>query len=317
MVLISLVGVTLLSACAADGANTTPEVEEAVKLTPYHTATLTLTSTLTPEGLPTSTPAPTATATQRVYQVQANDTLIGIANYFGLTLDELLAANPGVQPALLAIGTQLIIPAVVVQSVTETAAAPLAYAVTLRTPDCALSITGGYHCFALAVNGEDFALENLVAEITLSDAAGEQKLTRQLPLPLNQLPAGASLPFYTYFAPPLFTDPQVSAIILTATKARVEEGKFFPLEITKAEVSIATDGASAVVAGKARVAQSDLKISELTLAAVAYDTEGRVIGLRRTSQESGWSDNGDIEFSIVVFSTGGLIDRVELFGEAE
>lgn len=45
-----------------------------------------------------------------VYIVQPGDTLSAIANRFNLTLNELLAANPGVDPNLLAQGQQLVIP---------------------------------------------------------------------------------------------------------------------------------------------------------------------------------------------------------------
>jgi murein DD-endopeptidase MepM/ murein hydrolase activator NlpD len=45
-----------------------------------------------------------------VYEVQAGDTLASIAQQFGLSLDDLMAANPGVDPAALPVGRQLVIP---------------------------------------------------------------------------------------------------------------------------------------------------------------------------------------------------------------
>jgi len=45
-----------------------------------------------------------------MYTVVENDTLIAIAVRFGITLDELQVANPDVNPNILSLGTQLVIP---------------------------------------------------------------------------------------------------------------------------------------------------------------------------------------------------------------
>ena len=45
-----------------------------------------------------------------MYTIVSGDTLLVIAARFGLTLDELLAANPEVDPYLLSVGAELIIP---------------------------------------------------------------------------------------------------------------------------------------------------------------------------------------------------------------
>ncbi len=101
----------ILASCAQMTPNGSDISTQAVQLTPYRTATATATITPTPPDAPTSTLAPTITPTPRVYTVKANDTLIDIAYLNGLTLDELKAANPDVNPYNLAIGTKLLIPA--------------------------------------------------------------------------------------------------------------------------------------------------------------------------------------------------------------
>ena len=306
-----------LSGCAAAQPTEPVQTGENIRLTPYYTATFTPTVTPTPEGLPTSTPLPTATPTPRVYKVQANDTMIGIANYFGLTLAELQAANPGVQPALLSIGTELVIP--VTETATPAAAAPAPVSYSLNLPDTARvsSLTGGYHCYALVVNEEDFALENLTVELTLTDPAGGEPLSRVVELPLHQLAAGARMPFYTYFNPPVFANAQASATILTVTDARDGNGKILPLVIEGVEVKITADGAAAAVSGTARLESEGAASGSYTLVGVAYDADGRVVGLRRITGETGWGENTDLEIKLTVYSTGGNIDRVEVFGEAQ
>ena len=81
------------------------------------TATVTLTSTPTDtptEPPPTNTPTATLIATPSgpsIYIVQEDDTLVGIAEKFGIDLALLLAMNPGIDPNLIKVGDQIIIPA--------------------------------------------------------------------------------------------------------------------------------------------------------------------------------------------------------------
>jgi LysM repeat protein len=61
----------------------------------------------TPSAEITPQPAPTA----QVYVIKQKDTLSKVATRFGITLDELLAANPDIKnPDKISIGQQIIIP---------------------------------------------------------------------------------------------------------------------------------------------------------------------------------------------------------------
>lgn len=73
---------------------------------PGATPTLTAAPTATPD--PTPVPAPTP----QVYVIKEGDTLSKIARAFGLTLDELLAANSETikNPDRIAVGDEIIIP---------------------------------------------------------------------------------------------------------------------------------------------------------------------------------------------------------------
>jgi LysM repeat protein len=56
---------------------------------------------------PTAVPAPTP----QVYVIKTGDTLLKVAKKFGLTLDELLAANPKIKdPNKIGLGQEIIIP---------------------------------------------------------------------------------------------------------------------------------------------------------------------------------------------------------------
>lgn len=74
--------------------------------TPRPSATSEPTATLPP----TETPEPTPTSANRTYEVQSGDTLLAIALEFDVTVDAILAANPGLNASALQIGEEIIIP---------------------------------------------------------------------------------------------------------------------------------------------------------------------------------------------------------------
>lgn len=63
-----------------------------------------------PEAGDTDTPTEEAPAEEGTYTVQAGDTLFSIAQSFGLTVDDLVAANGIVNPDILEVGQVLVIP---------------------------------------------------------------------------------------------------------------------------------------------------------------------------------------------------------------
>ncbi len=64
-----------------------------------------------PTPLITLTPSPVPTATPMTYTVKQGDTLGSIAYHFGVKVEDLQKANPGLDPNALSIGQVLIIPA--------------------------------------------------------------------------------------------------------------------------------------------------------------------------------------------------------------
>ena len=78
-------------------------------LLPYETRTPSATPEQ-PDGLVVSFDTPIASPTPFVYKVQSGDTMLGIAERFGVSLDSLRIANPDVSPNSMSIGTELLIP---------------------------------------------------------------------------------------------------------------------------------------------------------------------------------------------------------------
>jgi LysM repeat protein len=77
------------------------------------TASPTRTPTATPTGTPIPTPTASSTPTPappRSHQVQVAETLSEIAEEYGVTVEEILALNPDVDPQLLQVGEVLLVP---------------------------------------------------------------------------------------------------------------------------------------------------------------------------------------------------------------
>ena len=133
----------ILASCAPKNPTGEAISTESAQLTPYRTATATATITPPPPDVPTATLAPTITPTPWVYTVKASDTLIDIAYLNGLTLDELKAANPDINPYSLAIGTKLNIPAAKPTQGTLAVPNPTPAPIPVQAAKCTPSLTGG------------------------------------------------------------------------------------------------------------------------------------------------------------------------------
>jgi TolB protein len=88
---------------------TTPTISSSTPAAKAGTATKE-TATVEATSAPSPTPTPKVTATPLVYVVQQGDSLLGIANKFGVDVDELAAKNDISDPGKLSLGQELIIP---------------------------------------------------------------------------------------------------------------------------------------------------------------------------------------------------------------
>ena len=95
---------TLSPGPAAPTATATPSVARAPSPSAETSPLAAATPTSAPATAPTATPAP------RVYVVKSGDTLSGIADKFGVSVDSIVAANQLSSPDRLSEGEKLIIP---------------------------------------------------------------------------------------------------------------------------------------------------------------------------------------------------------------
>ena len=303
-----------LAGCQQDGSEQSTAAPENFEFTPYYTATQTPTATATPENLPTMTSTPQPTATPQIVTLKSGDTLWTIAAKAGLTKEQILAANPDLNPYSLKVGMQVIVPAAnTAAETTPSAPTPTPVGVVIGQPKCTPSLTGGLYCFAVVRNDLGFAVQSVDAQFVLSNSATNEMQVQPALLPLNHLQSGTELPLFAYFTPPVISNYTLQVQLFSALPDSIADSTYIPLSINSADTQVSSDGYSAVVSGTATV-QS--QASEFWIAAVAYDADGNVVAVRQYSKKAELTAEAGADFKLYVYSIAGKIANVSIFGEA-
>ncbi len=303
--------VVLFAACAPASSPQMPSAT--LVLRPYATYTTTPT-THQPQDLALAWPTPLPSPTPLIYEVQAGDTLSGIAYAFGVSLDELQSLNPDVSPNNMPIGTKLKIPAASTQ--VRDASTPTPVPAPVEQIVCYPLADGGLWCFVLVRNDADAPLENLSARVTLLDAKGDEVVSGLALPPLDILPPGARLPLAVYFPPVVPADIRPQAQLLSGILLLADDTRYLPARVRNSLVQIGALGRSAQVSGTIYLPENLPPAGLVWIAATAYDPAGRVIGVRRWQSVNVLPPGGEEPFNFLVASVSGEIARVELTVEA-
>lgn len=336
-VIFLLVAILVLNACTGTGPTMTPEATADKTLTPSpqgspSAANTSAISQTIPTASPSNTPStvrrkatatipPPPTPTPFTYKIKKGDTMLGIALFFHVSLDQLTAANPTVDPNLMPVGTSLVIPLSTAGTPTLIpTATPVP--VALDPPDCYPSADGSVWCFALAHNASSSqALENLSAWMTLYSSNGDAITSTLALLPLDRLPAGTNLPLAALFpaSPKTGTAEPLQGVtggaeLVTALEVSAGDKRYLDLSVQIQGQAVSAH--QAVVQGQISLPPGNPPASKVRLAVVAYTASGQVAGLRQWDLPGSLASGGSQPFNITVYSAGPPISRVEVVGEA-
>lgn len=308
-----LVAVLLLTACSSTVFSPTPIPSlPAGTLIPYHTGTPTPTRPAATQ-IPAS-PSPTLSPTPFTHEVRPGEVFSAVAARYGLTVEELHAANPDVLLSPFLVGQVLVIPGQQGFTPTPQPPTPTPLPVENSTPTCLADAAGGAWCFLLVHNRLEESLENLSALLELTDATGRVVATVTANGLLNLLPGGASLPLAVYV--PQVSPPLLARVLdLHALPVPADDTRYLPVRLEDANIQIASDGLSASVQGQILL-EGEVPAGQVWAALTAYNAEGNVIGVRR------WESLASIQPGVAglldgrVYSAGGKIVRVEVLLEA-
>jgi LysM repeat protein len=300
-----------LAACQAGNTAQTPTAFNGGELTPYSTATITPTASATPESMPTETPVPMPTSTPKIVVLKTGDTLWAIAAKAGLSISQIMTANPDVDVHSLEIGMKIVVPEVDA-NVTPSAPTSTPVSVLINEPKCTASLTGGLYCFATVENNQNFTVQNLSAQFILTNPdTGETQVQPAL-LPLNHLPAGSSLPLFAYFTPPVVDNYQLK-VQLTSAAQDTTSSTYLPVTLSHPETNIAADGFSASVKGSLIVSS---QASQYWIVAAAYDADDNLVAVRQDGKKTDLAAGASADYQLYVYSIAGKITKVVVYGEA-
>lgn len=298
----------LSTACTAQESLSTPLPST---LIPF--ATSTHSPTQTPDILVVAeTPLPTPTPF--TYTVQQGDTISSIALKFGVSMDDLVAANPELSPNAMSIGAVINIPSNPENLSGEPTPTPAAF--TVRQVECYSTADQGLWCFVLAHNDFPDLMENISAQVTLIDSAARTVASQAALLPLNILPPNTSLPLVVFFPPGIPPDVEPQVQIITAIRLLPGDERYLPATVSNTLVQVNADGRSAHVTGLVLLPAEEQPASQVWVTGTAYDETGRVVGVRRWEWDAGLSPGGSLPFEFMVSSLGRRIEKVEFAVEA-
>ncbi|MCI0551920.1 MAG: LysM peptidoglycan-binding domain-containing protein [Anaerolineae bacterium] len=296
------------TACAPQPADSTPQP---LTLIPFVTSTQN--PSQTPEGL-VAAETPLPSPTPFTYIVQTGDTISGIALKFGVSIDDLQAANPEISPNAMSVGTVLNIPSNPDNPSGEPTPTPASFSV--QQIECYPTAAKGMWCFVLVHNDFSDFIENVSAQVTLVDSNNATLASQTALLPLNILPPNTSLPLAVFFPPDIPTNAKPQVQVLTAIRLLPNDERYLPATIHNTLVEVNAEGHSAQVSGLVLSQSQATDATQVWVAATAYDDDGRVVGVRRWESNTALPAGGSLPFEFMLSSIGGRIARVEFAVEA-
>lgn len=254
-----------------------------------------------------------ASPTPFVHQVQAGDTLLGIALRYGVELDHLLAANPEIDPRFLSVGQAIRIPGP--DGAAPETILPTSTPVNLPVgaPSCYLNVSGGTVCFALVENPGQMTIEGLTGQISLLTDRGAAAASVLAYPPLNLVPPGGRMPLVAYFPESEGLGGGARVSLLSAVTAAELEGRYAPVEIVSFERVLS--GGTATVEFEIVSLSEPGREARVEVLVVAYDRDGNVVGFRKWESSRPVSPRGTVSGVVIVASLGPPIEQVELLAE--
>ena len=283
---------------------------------PTATGTQTPTSTSTPR--PTATPAPytpaptatpTVTPTPIVHAIARGETLLAIANKYGVSVAAIQDANGIADPRLLQVGQQIFVPAptVVVEAVAGASPTPVStpMPVTVGPIHFGTDAAGGLWALGEVSNPGTEPLEGVMVVVSLLDSAGQELATGEALTQLDVLDRDGKSPFGVYFPSPPAAFARYIAQVSGALPAHI--GSYY-LDLVTNEV---TGEGERYHAYTVRGTLSNVGPEDAVAVGVnvtLYDALGNVIGYARAAPEHNVIPRGGkTSFSVSVIPLGGPV----------
>lgn len=286
--------------------------------TPPPTATVaiaavaTLPPTATPAPYtPAPTPTPTVTPTPVIYQIQTGDSLLAIAQRYGLSVASLQDANGILDPRTLQVGQQLIIPSPEEEEDDLSNATPTPTPLPITVQNIYFSQTniGGLWVLGEVLNDSNAALEQVrVAVVLLDEEDGEIGRAASL-VSLDLVDIGQKAPFAVLFGEVPGRFARYQAFPISAVPAYV--GSYYRDLVVEEMKTEGERYAAYTIQGVVRNTGPEEAVS-VQVVLTAYDPLDRVIAMRQIVPDHNVVPRGgETTFSAMLAPIGGPVARVE------
>lgn len=265
----------------------------------------------TPTPLPTPTPTPTPTPI--LYQIEAGDTLLGIAIAQRTTVTEIRDLNPDLRPEVLQIGQLIELPPPAPPMAQQIASTPIPLQVRVAQIDAYLTQVGSLWLLGEVVNEGEVAVENVQVEVWLTAADGAPLTAVSGWVAASIIPTGEKAPFAILVnePPASFAYPVVAVI---GGQSVVDLGNRSLAAVVMTHQFSVTEG---MVGINGRIQnQADAPLTQIGLVATLYDAQGRVSGLQQIDIEGVVASGETAVFQLNAAPPGAEVVDIRLLTQA-
>jgi LysM repeat protein len=316
---ISLVLFVIFSYGCSSNIDTLPLSPTATKvvLTPFIRSTtentennLLFSTTEKSKSTPISSPSPTPFR----YSVKRGDTFTSIAFVHGVNLNDLIAANPDVDPNFLTIGMTITIPFSKTHSIPPLNPTPIP--LSYEVPTCYPTQVGGLWCIVEVVNIQPFDIENLSARFSITSNELNEEIYQVAYCPINVLPPNLKIPLMAYFETPIPSEYQAQVEILSVIPKSKETERYLTPIIQNQDIKFSENFKKATILGEFKILE-DQDATKIWIVAVAYSKNGEPVGVRKWETSTLLQAGEKRSFKIYLYSLGPQISDVKIIIEAE
>ncbi|MFZ0544526.1 MAG: FxLYD domain-containing protein [Candidatus Promineifilaceae bacterium] len=257
---------------------------------------------------PSPTPSPTPTATPVIYIIEEGDTLLALAIQNNTTTDDIEALNPGIQPNLLQIGQQVVLPPPATPSFQAAAATSVPLQIEVinlnayRTPSGRLWLVGE------VVNHSPLAAENVQLQLALSDTSGlgiaaiTTWVTPGIVPPESKAPFGVLVPNLQVDANTALAPPSAAVI---GGQTVVDVGnRYLDLAVVEPEATI--EESQVAVTGEIENIGGETA-DHIMVVTTFYDAQGNVAGYHELALDFSIGPGEKRPFSLAAAPPGGQV----------
>ncbi len=243
----------------------------------------------------------------QIYEIEKGDTLSEIAFQFGLSMEQLQAANPEADLSLLKIGDQLVIPPNRAEEFDVFIQQMFSKYVQLNGTECFSQLNNQISCLLRIQNSGEQSLVNLQMQLEIIDNNGGKMLISS-GTPLIQLLPGEEIPVLFSGSHSELSEPFETRFLIENLDLIGNQDTSFRLaeDLYEPSYDISADGLNADV--RIRFT-SNLKKQSIRILAAAYRADGTPNGIRS------WIGNPASEIRIHVYSLSDKINSIKIWAE--